>query len=98
MTRVTGEQPAMWGESIVGFGERRLRYAGGRELDWFVVGFAPRRQALTIYLGEQVVDRPALLARPGPHTTGKGCLYLRRLDRVDPAVLEELIAASVRAA
>jgi hypothetical protein len=95
MARVTGEQPAMWGDSIVGFGQRHLRYATGRELDWFVVGFSPRKQALTLYLSESFAGREELLTRLGRHSTGKGCVYIKRLDDVDPTVLRDLVAASV---
>jgi Domain of unknown function (DU1801) len=95
MERVTGERPAMWGDSIVGFGSRHLRYASGRELDWFVVGFSPRKQALTIYLSEGFEQREELLKRLGPYSTGRGCLYLKRLDKVDLQVLERLIKVSV---
>jgi hypothetical protein len=95
MVRVTGEQPAMWGESIVGFGSRHLRYATGRELDWFDVGFSPRKQELTVYLNDDFAGRDELLAQLGPHSTGKACLYVKRLDKVDLAVLERLVAASV---
>lgn len=81
--RVTGERPAMWGSGIVGYGHRKLRYASGRELDWMVVAFAPRADRVTLYL---TCD----LSRLGKHGKGKGCLHIRRLSDVDPAVLEEL--------
>jgi len=98
MRRVTGQPPAMWGDSIVGFGSRHLRYATGRELDWFEVGFSPRKQALTVYLTEGFDGHDELLSRLGPHSTGRACLYLRRLDAVDLDVLERLVKAAVEQA
>jgi len=92
MQRVTGEQPAMWGESIVGFCDFRYRSAAGREGDWFKVGFSPRKQNLTLYLSlTDVAGYDALLSRLGKHSTGKSCLYVKKLEDVDQLVLEELI-------
>ncbi len=95
---VTGEPPVLWGTSIVGFGSTHLRYATGRELDWPVVAFSPRKGATTVYLVDGFEDRTDLLERLGPHSTGRSCLYLKRLDDVDLDVLRELVTASVRAA
>ncbi|MGN9889649.1 DUF1801 domain-containing protein [Micromonospora sp. L31] len=95
MRQVTGEPPTMWGDAIVGFGQRHLRYASGRELDWFLVGFSPRKAATTLYLGEGFPEKEQLLARLGRHTVGKGCLYVKRLADVDLDVLTELVRASV---
>ncbi len=95
MTEATGEAPAMWGDSIVGFGSHRLRYASGRELDWPIVGFSPRKSATTVYLTEGFDGYGALLARLGKHTTGTSCLYLTSLDGVDQDVLRELVSRSV---
>jgi hypothetical protein len=95
MRQVTGEPPTMWGDAIVGFGHRHLRYASGRELDWFLVGFSPRKAATTLYLGEGFPEKEQLLARLGRHTVGKGCLYVKRLADVDLDVLTELVRASV---
>lgn len=94
MARLTGDRGAMWGANIVGFGETRLRYASGRTLDWFVVGFSPRKAATTLYLGEEFTGKAELLARLGPHSTGKGCVYVKRLAAVDAIVLEELVKAA----
>lgn len=94
MTRVTGEEPVLWG-TIVGFGRYHYRYASGREGDAGAAGFAPRRAATVIYLPDGVGAHVEALARLGPHTTGVGCLYLKNLDDVDLAVLEEIITASV---
>ena len=96
MQEVTGEEPVLWGTSIVGFGSARLQYASGRELDWPLVGFSPRKAATTVYLMDGFEERGDLLARLGPHSIGKSCLYLKRLSEVDLDVLRELIAESVR--
>lgn len=95
LAEVTGEPPAMWGDAIVGFGSMPLRYASGRELDWPVIGFSPRKAALTLYLMEGFDGFEDLLARLGRHRTGKGCLYLPSLADVDQAVLRELVTRSV---
>ncbi len=94
MTEVTGEAPTMWGDSIVGFGSRRLRYDTGRELDWLVVGFSPRKGATTLYLLEGFDGYEDLLGRLGKHRTGKSCLYLSSLAAVDHDVLRELVRCS----
>jgi hypothetical protein len=97
MRDITGEPPVMWGASIVGFGTYHYRYASGREGDSPLAAFSPRRQHLVIYLiGGFESRHRAVLARLGPHKTGKGCLYIRRLDTVDRAALRELIDRSVR--
>lgn len=94
---VTGEAPVMWGPSIVGFGTYRYTYAGGRTGDWPLVGFSPRKQQLVVYLVGGYEERyPSVLARLGPHKTGKGCLYLKRLDDVDESALRELVDRTVR--
>ena len=96
MEEVTGESPQMWGKSIVGFGTMHYKYATGREGDWFRVGFSPRKQALTLYLMDGAEARPDLLANLGKYTTGKSCLYIKRLDEVDQAVLREIISSSAQ--
>ena len=85
----------MWGSAIVGFGSRRLRYDDGREIDWMVIGFSPRKANTTLYLSGGVDHYADLFERLGKHTTGKGCLYLKRLSDVDRDVLVEVIARSV---
>jgi hypothetical protein len=97
MTRVTGTEPTMWGSSIVGFGTYHYVYATGREGDWPPVGFSPRKANLTVYLADRAEKHADLLAKLGPHTTGKGCLYIKRLSDVDTAVLENLVRASFTA-
>jgi hypothetical protein len=94
MHEVTGEEPAMWGPSIVGFGSVHYRYDSGREGDMFAAGFSPRKTALTVYLAEGFDGRDELLERLGPHTTGKTCLYLKRLDAVDLDILRALVESS----
>jgi len=97
MQEITGEPPAMWGTSIIGFGTYHYRYASGREGDSALAGFSPRRLHLAIYLvGEFGTRHHSVLARLGPHETGKGCLYIKRLDDVDHDALRELIDRSVR--
>jgi hypothetical protein len=92
MKEATGARPAMWGESIVGYGSYHYRYASGREGDWFLTGFAARKQDLTIYLGTgQFRQRDALLKKLGKHRTGKSCLYIKKLADVDLEVLRQLI-------
>jgi hypothetical protein len=95
MQKVSGAAPRMWGTGMVGFGDVHLVYESGRELDWFRIGFSPRKAALTLYVGEAALSDEALMKRLGKHTTGKGCLYLKRLDDADPATLDALLQRSV---
>jgi hypothetical protein len=97
MREITGEPPVMWGTSIIGFGLYHYRYASGHEGDSALAGFSPRRQHLAIYLiGDFASRHQSALTRLGPHQTGKGCLYIKRLDDVDHDALRELIDRSVR--
>ena len=97
MQEITGEPPTMWGAGIIGFGTYHYRYASGHEGDSALASFAPRRQHLAIYLvGEFESRYQSVLARLGPHKSGKGCLYIKRLDDVDRDALRELIDRSVR--
>jgi hypothetical protein len=95
MTRVTGQQPKMWGTSIVGFGSYHYRYASGREGDSCLIGFSSRKSDLTIYLSTSFPERQELLSKLGKHKLGKACLYLRTLADVDLQVLEQLMSSSV---
>lgn len=95
MREVTGAEARMWGDSIVGFGSYHYRYASGREGDWPLTGFSPRKQNLTLYLSYGFEQHRELLQRLGRHKVGKACLYLKRLDDVDQAALRELIRRSV---
>lgn len=94
MRRVTDAEPRMWGNSIVGFGHQPYTTADGKQRDWFAIGLSPRKAALTLYGLTYYGSNDDLLERLGKHTTGKGCLYVKRLDDVDREVLEELIARS----
>ena len=94
MARVSGEPARMWGTAIVGFGSYHYRYDSGREGDAPLVGFSPRKAALTLYVMSGRQDQ-ALMARLGKHRTGKGCLYLNRLSDVDQGALAEVIAGCV---
>lgn len=97
MTELTGEQATMWGTSIIGFGRAHYRYASGREGDTPLASFSPRKREFVLYLGEDVNELDeAEQARLGPHRAGKGCLYLKRLDGVDPDALRGLIERSIQ--
>lgn len=94
MRRVTGELPKMWGESIIGFGQAHYKYDSGREGDWFLVGFAPRKTNLTLYIMPGFKEYGPLMKKLGKHKTGKSCLYLNKLADVDMPTLEKLVAKS----
>ena len=95
MHRVTGEEPVMWGPSIVGYGSYHYRYASGQEADWPVVAFSPRKQNLSIYIVTGFEECDKLLSRLGKHKIGKSCLYINKLADVDLDALESLVRASV---
>lgn len=94
MREVTGKRPKMWGSSIVGYGEYHYKYASGREGDWMMTGFSPRKAAISIYImpGYQFDDMQDLLDKLGPHTTGKSCLYIKNLDDIHLPTLKKIIA------
>ena len=96
LSRVTKAPPKMWGKGIVGFGDHHLTYESGRELDWFVAGFSPRKKDLTLYLMGCPPLEGDLGKRLGKHSIGKGCLYIQRLSDVDLGVLEEIARQSAR--
>lgn len=98
MGRITAADPVVWGPSMIGFGSQTLRYESGRELDWFVIGCSPRKAALSVYILEDAAGLSDMLSRLGPHTTGKSCIYIKKLDAVNMAVLEEILFDSVKAA
>jgi hypothetical protein len=98
MKQVTKEEPKMWGSSIVGFGDVHYKYDSGREGDWFITGFSPRNQNLTLYVIGSFKPHVNLLKKLGKHKTGVGCLYIKKLKDVDTKVLKELIQVSVNAA
>jgi hypothetical protein len=96
MKTATGAAPRLWGPSIVGFGDYHYKYASGREGDWFMVGFSPRKQDLTLYLAIGFDRQQSVLKRLGRYRTGKSCLYIKRLSDIDLDVLRELVENSVR--
>ena len=98
MKAATGAPPRMWGDNIVGFGDLRCRYQSGREVDWFLAGFSPRKDSLSLYLMPNLDAHAALLKKLGTHSTGKSCLHIKRLEDVDQAVLDRLIRDAVKAA
>jgi hypothetical protein len=91
MEKVTGEKPAMWGAGIVGFGNTLLKYDSGREVDWFLMGFSPRKANLSLYPGGGFDAHADTLAKLGKHKLGGGCLYISKLEDVDLKVLEKLL-------
>ena len=95
MKAETKAEPTMWGTSIVGFGHLHLKYESGRELDWFPVGFSPRKNDLTLYIMPGIHRYPELLKKLGKHKTGKGCLYIKKLADVDLPTLKKLIKQSL---
>jgi hypothetical protein len=95
MKEATGAEPVMWGDSIVGFGSYHYKYESGREGDWFLTGFSPRKQNLTLYVMAGFERYDAMLKKLGKHKTGKSCLYVNSLEDVDLATLKELIKQSV---
>lgn len=98
MKKATKSEPKMWGTSIVGFGKTHSGYGSGRGGSWFLTGFSPRKQNLTLYLMGGFNQFEELMKKLGKHSTGRGCLYVNRLEDVDMQVLRELIIRSVKAA
>ena len=95
MEQITGAEPKMWGSSIVGFGNYHYVYDSGREGDWFIAGFSPRKQALTLYIMAGFSRYDELLQKLGKYKTGKSCLYVKNLQDIDLEVLKGLIRSSV---
>ena len=96
MRKATGARAAMWGPSIVGYGQYHYKYATGREGDFMLTGFSPRKQALTVYIIAGFKPFESLMKKLGVYKTGKSCLYIKRLSDVDEGVLEHLIVESVK--
>ena len=96
MKQVTKEEPKMWGASIVGFGSYHYKSASGREGDWMLTGFSPRKQNLTLYLMSGFDAHADLLKKLGKHKTSVGCLYIKKLEDVDKKVLKELVVETVK--
>jgi hypothetical protein len=97
MKQVTQAEPKMWGPSIIGFGSTLLKYPNGREMDWMMIGFSPRKQNLTFYLTSNFTANTELLEKLGKYKTGGGCLYIKKLEDVNSDVLTELIQDTVKA-
>ncbi len=98
MQATTKDKGKMWGSAIVGFGECHMKYASGRELDWFSTGFSPRKKNITLYLLMGYKNKSALLKKLGKHSVGGSCLYIQRLSDVDPKVLRQLIDLNAKEA
>jgi hypothetical protein len=97
MRKATGEDAKLWGASIVGYGRYAYTYDTGREGEWMITGFSPRKANLTLYIMMGFEEEAALMEKLGKHTTGKSCLYIKKLSDVDLRVLESLIVKGVRA-
>jgi hypothetical protein len=97
MTAATRQKPEMWGTAIVGFGRYRTTYADGREAEWPLVGFSPRKNDLVVYLMSGFKNSGPMLKKLGKHKVGKSCLYLKSISSIDQATLGEMITLSVEA-
>jgi len=95
MTRISGEKPVMWGTGLVGFARYHYKYASGREGDFFLTGFSPRKAAMSLYIMPGYRQFDDVMARLGKHKAGKACLYINKLEDVDLCVLGELVGKSV---
>ena len=95
MKEITGEEPKMWGGSIVGFGSYHYKYNSGREGDWFLTGFSPRKQNLSLYIMSGFDQYGTMMAKLGKYKTGKSCLYIKQLADIDGNILKEMITNSV---
>ncbi len=98
MKEVTKSEPKMWGTAIIGFGNYVMKYDSGRELDWFPVGFSPRKGNLALYIKGGAEKHKEALKSLGKHKTGKGCIYIDKVEDVDLSVLKKMIKASFDAA
>jgi len=95
MSKITGNRAKMWGAAIVGYGKYHYKYESGREGDFFLTGFSPRKQALSIYIVSGFSINPELMEKLGKYKTGKSCLYVKKLDDVDRSALAQLVKESV---
>ena len=96
MKKVTKAEPKMWGSSIIGFGTYRYKNKTGKENDWFLAGFSPRKQSMTLYIMSGYRDTEGLLSQLGNHKTSKACLYINKEEDVDLKVLKKIITQSVK--
>ncbi len=96
MKKASGEEPKMWGASLTGFGKKRYKSpTTGREVDWLLIGFSPRKANLSLYLMMDIKKQAAILEKLGKHKTGVGCLYINKLEEIDVKVLKGLIESSL---
>ena len=96
MKQITQQEPKMWGDSMVGFGNYHYQYTSGREGNWFLTGFSPRKQSLTIYIMSGFDQFEHLMSQLGKYKNSKSCLYVKKLDDIDLGILKELIAESIK--
>lgn len=96
MKQATHAEPKMWGSSIIGFGITHYKYESGREGDWFLIGFSPRKENLTLYIMGGFPQHAELLKALGKHKTGKSCLYIKRIKEIDLSILQQLIEQSLQ--
>ncbi len=96
MKKVSGEEPVLWSNSMIGFGIKRYKSpATGREVEWLKIGFAPRKANLTVYLTIGIKEHAAALENLGKHKTGVGCLYINKLDDINLDILKGMIEVSM---
>ncbi len=96
MEKTVKEKGKMWGTSIIGFGNRHLKYESGREIEWFILGFSPRKSNFSLYLPGGLEKKKSLLEKLGKYKTGKGCIYINKLEDVNVSILNELIKTSIQ--
>jgi hypothetical protein len=96
MQAATGSEPKMWGDSIIGFGSYHYKYASGREGEWFLVGFIPRKQKITLYIMSGFDDYEVLLEKLGKYRRAKSCIHIRKLADVDKEILQEIVKRSAK--
>ena len=96
MQAATGDKPKMWGTAIIGFGKTLITYESGRELDWFTIGFSPRKGKMSLYGLRTAADKTGLLDKLGKHKTGEGCIYINKLADVDTTVLKKIIGEGAK--
>lgn len=91
LKEISGEEPQMWGSSIIGFGKYHYKYESGREGDWFKIGFSPRKQNITIYVTSGFKDYDSILSKLGKYKLGKSCIYIKQLADIDKTVLKKIL-------
>lgn len=94
ITKVSGKKPKIWGKSIVGFGKYKYQRKNGEEYEWFNVGFSPGKAHMTVYVMYDINEEKILLDQLGPHKTGRGCLYIKRLEDVNLEILKKIVSKS----